>query len=97
LAGEQKHHVSSDTGKRGVCGHCGARLVWQALPPEDDWLTNLSVGTLDRPADARMTRDIYADTQPPWHTVCEDLPKLTSREADRLFELLRQELRPERR
>ncbi len=91
---EPKYYVSSAHGKRGFCGHCGSRIVWQALRAEDDWLTNISVGTLDKPAEARVTRHIYADTQLPWYRVCEELPKLTERDAEALTELLRQELRP---
>ena len=92
---EPKYYVSSSSGKRGFCGHCGSRIVWQALRTEDDWLTNITVGTLDRPADARVTRHIYTDTQLPWYHVCEDLPKLTETDAERLTELLKQELRPD--
>ena len=94
LQDEPKYYVSSQDGKRGFCAHCGSRLVWQALRPEDDWLTNLTVGTLDRPSAARMTRHIYADTQLPWYQVCEDLPKLVADDADRLLEQLRQEVQP---
>ncbi|MDP3194543.1 GFA family protein [Tabrizicola sp.] len=85
LKEEPQYYASSPEGKRGFCGTCGSRLVWQAVRPEDDWLTNLTVGSLDRPADARMTRHIYADTQLPWYKVCEDLPKLTVSDADRLL------------
>lgn len=94
LQDEPKYYVSSQDGKRGFCAHCGSRLVWQALRPEDDWLTNLTVGTLDRPSEARMTRHIYADTQLPWYQVCEDLPKLVADDADRLLEQLWQEVQP---
>lgn len=95
LKDEPKYYLSSDYGKRGFCSHCGSRLVWQAIRPEDDWLTNLSVGTLDNPSEARMSRHICADTQLPWFKLCEDLPKLASGDADLLVDLLRQELRPD--
>ncbi len=95
LKEEPKYYVSSDTGKRGFCANCGSRIVWQALAAEDDWLTNVTVGSLDRPAEARVTRHIYADTQLPWYHTCEDLPKLTEDDADRLIDLLRAELRPD--
>ena len=95
LQDEPKYYVSSDTGKRGFCGHCGSRIIWQALRPEDDWLTNVTVGTLDRPSVARVTRHIYADTQLPWYHVCEDLPKLTEQDAGHLIDLLRQEVTPD--
>ena len=62
---------------------------------EDDWLTNVTVGSLDHPAEARVTRHIYADTQLPWYHVCEELPKLTEHDAELLIELLRAEHCPE--
>ena len=95
LKDEPKYYVSSPDGKRGFCGHCGSRLVWQALQAEDDWLTNITVGTLDRPQDALMTPHIYADTQLPWYKVCEDLPKLRQEDAELLIKLLRTELTPD--
>lgn len=78
--GEPKYFVSSASGKRGFCAECGSRLVWQATDPAEDWMTNLSVGSLDKPVEARMACHIYADTQLPWYKVSEDLPKFT--EAD---------------
>ena len=95
LKKEPKYYVSSNDGKRGFCADCGSRIVWQALAPEDDWLTNVTVGSLDRPAEARVTRHIYADTRLPWYHACEELPKLTEHDAERLIELLRAEHRPE--
>ena len=95
LKDKPKYYVSSPDGKRGFCGHCGSRLVWQALRAEDDWLTNITVGTLDRPQDALMTRHIYADTQLPWYKVCEDLPKLRQEDSELLIKLLRKELTPD--
>lgn len=95
LKKEPKYYVSSNDGKRGFCADCGSRIVWQALAPEDDWLTNVTVGSLDRPAEARVTRHIYADTRLPWYHVCEELPKLTEHDAELLIQLLRSEHRPE--
>lgn len=92
---EPKYYQSSPDGRRGFCGECGSRIVWQALRAEDDWLTNVTVGSLDRPGDARMTRHICADTQLGWYRLAEDLPKFTSDEADRLVDMLRAEVMPE--
>ena len=95
LQDEPKYYVSSPDGKRGFCANCGSRIVWQALRAEDDWLTNITVGTLDHPSEARVTRHIYADTQLPWYHVCEDLPKLVAEDADRLLDALRRETTPD--
>lgn len=94
LGEEPKYYVSSQDGKRGFCPDCGSRLVWQALRAEDDWLTNVTVGSLDRPQDARVTRHICADTQLPWYRVCEDLPKFTAAENDRVNALFRLDVTP---
>ncbi len=94
LGEEPKYYVSSQDGKRGFCPDCGSRLVWQALRAEDDWLTNVTVGSLDRPQDARVTRHICADTQLPWYRVCEDLPKFTAAENDRVNALYRLDVTP---
>ena len=86
LNGEPKYYVSSPGGKRGFCCECGSRIVWQAIIPEDDWSTNVDVGSPDNPAEARMTCHIYADSQLPWYRICEDLPKLTGKAADAMVQ-----------
>ncbi|MEZ5912401.1 MAG: GFA family protein [Paracoccaceae bacterium] len=92
---QPRYYQSSASGKRGFCGHCGSRIVWQALEAKDDWLTNVTVGSLDHPELARVTRHIYADTQLPWYLLCDDLPKLTEADADHLIAMLREELQPD--
>lgn len=92
--GEPTYYQSSPEGKRGFCPTCGSRIVWQALRPEDDWLTNVTVGSLDTPAAARVTRHICADTQLPWYDVGGGLPRFTADEADRLVAELRVETGP---
>ena len=91
---EPKYLAASDFGKRGCGGLCGARNVRQVLRPADDWLTNVTVGTLDRPSDARATGHINADTQLYWYHVCEDPPKFTEQDAARLITILKQGLNP---
>ena len=92
---EPKYYQSSPDGKRGFCGECGSRIVWQALRAEDDWLTNVTVGSLDQPEDARMTRHICADTQLSWYDPCAHLPKLIADQADLLVATLRAEVQPD--
>lgn len=91
LGQEPTSYLSSAEGKRGFCPTCGARLVWQALRSEDDWLTNLTVGSLDCPAEVQVTRHIFADTALPWYRLREDLPRFAAQDADILNALLRQE------
>ncbi len=89
LKGDPKYYVTSATGKRGFCPDCGSRLVWQATEPEQDWTTNLCVGSLDRPTEARVTCHMYADTQLPWYKVCEDLPKFTEHDVDAVMKFIK--------
>lgn len=91
LKDEPKYYVSSENGKRGFCGECGSRIVWQASDPQRDWATNLDVGSLDNPSEARMTCHIYADMQLPWYKICEDLPKFAEKDVDAMMEFIRQE------
>ena len=84
-----KYFQSSSGGKRGFCPDCGSRIVWQAIASEDDWMTNLCVGSLDNPADARVTSHIYADTQLPWYNPCEGLPKFTAADEDEMMAFIR--------
>ena len=87
--GEPKYYVTSAAGSRGFCPNCGSRLVWQATDPEQDWTTNLCVGSLDRPTEARVTCHMYADTQLPWYKVCEDLPKFTEHDVDAVMKFIK--------
>jgi hypothetical protein len=80
LEGVPKYYASSASGKRGFCGECGSRIVWQASNPEDDWSTNLCVGSLDRPSEVSIACHIYADTQLPWYDFGEDLPKFAEKD-----------------
>lgn len=94
IKGKPKYFQSSPEGKRGFCAHCGSRLVWQAVRTEDDWLTNVTVGSPDRPDAARMTRHICADTQLTWYRLLEELPKFEAGDAEKLIDVLRAEVRP---
>lgn len=91
LRDEPQYDQTSPEGKRGFCGTCGSRLVWQALRPEDDWLTNVTVGSLDHPEQVQITRHICADARLPWYDLLADLPSLTSGEANHRNALFRQE------
>ncbi len=88
---EPTYYVSSDLGKRGFCPECGSRLVWKALDPELDWVTNVTVGTLDNRAEAVPTRHIYVDTQMPWHQLSDSLPRFREDETDAVIQMWREE------
>jgi hypothetical protein len=89
LKDQPKYYVSSEFGKRGFCGECGSRLVWQALDPQNDWSTNLCVGSLDNPSDARITCHTYVDTQLPWYRFADDLPKFAGNDFDAMMAFIK--------
>jgi hypothetical protein len=89
LKDQPKYYVSSEFGKRGFCRECGSRIVWQATEPQADWSTNLCVGSLDDPSEARITCHIYADTQLPWYKIAEDLPKFAEKDFDAMMEFIK--------
>ena len=88
---EPKYYAASKVGKRGFCAECGSRIVWQASNPEDDWWTNLSVGSLDDPSGARATCHIFCNTKLPWFDLNKDLPKFEEKDADAWEEFVRRE------
>ena len=91
VKGEPKYYQTSTFGKRGFCAECGSRIVWQAIKPEDDWQTNLDVGSLDKPSEAQVSCHIYADTQLPWYDVREDLPKFTEATSAEMLAFLKEQ------
>jgi hypothetical protein len=86
-----KYYVSSQHGQRGFCGECGSRIVWQALQPENDWLTNVDVGSLDNPADVKPSKHIFVDTRLPWYIIDEQLPQFREAEVDAMLGVWKQE------
>ncbi len=86
-----KYYVSSQHGQRGFCGECGSRIVWQALQPENDWLTNIDVGSLDNPADVKPSNHIFVDTRLPWYIIDEQLPQFREAEVDAMLDVWKQE------
>lgn len=86
-----KYYVSSQHGQRGFCGECGSRIVWQALQPENDWLTNVDVGSLDNPADVEPSNHIFVDTRLPWYIIDEQLPQFREAEVDAMLGVWKQE------
>jgi hypothetical protein len=91
VTGEPKFYVSSKLGRRGFCGQCGSRMVWQALDPDNDWLTSINVGSLDHPAEALAKCHIFIDRQLLWFDLNDSLPKYTAAEVEALAERWYQE------
>lgn len=93
---EPKYYASSAYGKRGFCEECGSRLVWKAAHPEDDWLTNLTVGSLDDATEARPSNHIHVDSQLPWYRVDDGLPKYREDEVEAMMATWKDERSPSR-
>lgn len=91
---EPKYYVSSDYGRRGFCEDCGSRLVWKAMDPDNDWLTNVTVGSLDNPAEVRPSNHTYVDTQLPWYQIDEALPKYREEEVEAMIGVWKHERSP---
>lgn len=68
-----KYFDSSPIGQRGFCKRCGSRLVWLS-PRRPDW-ANLSVGSLDHPEEVRPTQHLCVESQLPWFSLADDLPR----------------------
>jgi hypothetical protein len=90
-----KYFVSSEHGKRGFCDDCGSRLLWQALDPQNDWFTNIDVGSLDSPEEVEPSSHIFVDTKLPWYKIDEQLPKFREAEVEALWGFWKQERTPE--
>ena len=86
-----KYYVSSQYGKRGFCEDCGSRLSWQALDPQNDWMTNVTVGSLDNSEEVEPYRHIFVDTKLPWYKVDDQLPKFPEGEIDAMLDVWKQE------
>jgi hypothetical protein len=88
-SGQPSFFASSASGKRGFCATCGSRLVWQASDPAEDGLTNLCVGSLDHPEQARMACHIHAAMQLPWYDPCADLARFADADVAGMTAFLR--------
>lgn len=86
-----QYYVSSEHGRRGFCGICGSRLSWESLDAANDWMSNVTVGSLDDPAAARPSRHIFVDTKLAWYEIDEDLPKFKEAEIDGMVNVWKRE------
>jgi hypothetical protein len=75
---------SSEFGRRGFCSVCGSRIVWTSAHPDYQWATNVSACSLDHPEDVRTNMHVFVDTQLPWFSVSDDLPRYRAEDMDRI-------------
>ena len=88
---EPQYFTSSDWAKRGFCKHCGSRLIFIPLDPQDEWLVNLDVCSLDNPEKARPSMHIFEDSRLPWYKIDDGLPRLRGDEIDDLLPVWKEE------
>ena len=86
-----KYYVSSPHGRRGFCEDCGSRLLWQALDPQNDWMTNVCVGSLDDATEVEPMVHIFVETKLPWYNLDDSLPKLREVEVGSMANVWKQE------
>jgi len=90
-----KYYVSSKHGKRGFCKDCGTRLSWQALDPHNDWMSNVTIGSLDNSTEVEPSRHIFVDTKLPWYKTDDTLPKLKEAQVDAMLDVWKKERQPD--
>ncbi len=66
VQGALRRYTSSAHGQRALCGACGSRLAWQASDPQNDWLSSVTVSSLDDLAPVRVDCHIFAGQELPW-------------------------------
>lgn len=73
LEGELTDYRSSERAVRGFCGRCGSpiRFAYDAEPER----VSLTVGTLDRPEDARVAAHLYVEEMVSWVDIEDDSPR----------------------
>jgi hypothetical protein len=87
--GQPKYFQTSGFGRRGFCGDCGSRLVWQAIDQSDDWMTNLCVGGLDNPKEVKIACHMYVDTKLPWYDFSEHLPTFREDQSEQMLRFIK--------
>ena len=72
--GEPKFYKSSAWIERVFCGNCGTQVFDRYLRGHD--VTNATIGSLDHPEDWPPTLHCGVESQVPWLTIDDDLPRI---------------------
>ena len=80
--GEPKFHKSSAWLERGFCASCGTQVFDRYLKGSDR--VNVAIGSLDHPEDWPPSIHWGVESQIPWLTIDDDLPRKRTEE-DPLF------------
>ena len=71
--GEAKLYRSSDVAERGFCETCGSRLIYRSFGGP---VIAVDVGSLDHPEDVSPDYHSGVESQVPWLTIDDDLPRM---------------------
>ena len=71
--GEAKFYRSSDIAERGFCETCGSRLIYRPLGGPS---IAVEVGSLDHPKEVSPGYHTGVESQVPWLTIDDDLPRM---------------------
>ena len=71
--GEPTRYRSSPVAERGFCVRCGSTLTMHEAVLADR--VQVSLGSLDRPADVRPDDHVWTQSQLPWLTITDDRPR----------------------
>ncbi len=72
--GEPKYYKSSVWHDRGFCGNCGTKVFNRYLKGNDQMI--VAIGSLDHPEDWPPTLHCGVESQVPWLTIDDDLPRV---------------------
>ena len=75
--GAPKFYKSSDIAERGFCADCGSTLMDRYFDPDDPYVW-VAVGTFDHPEDAPPNQHFGVESQVPWLTIDDGLPRAHS-------------------
>ncbi|MDP6475419.1 MAG: GFA family protein [Alphaproteobacteria bacterium] len=75
--GAPKFYKSSDICERGFCADCGSTLMDRYFDPDDPYIW-VGVGSLDHPEYAPPNQHFGIESQLPWLTIDDDLPRAHS-------------------
>ena len=81
--GEPKLYKSSEIAERGFCARSGSRLVYR--PFSTDWIS-IDIGSLDHPEDWPPNEHRAVESQLPWLTIADDLPRTRTEDQGNISE-----------
>lgn len=82
--GKPKLYKSSDIAERGFCETCGSRLIYRSIGGS---MTAVDLGSMDHPEDVNPEYHTGVESQVPWLTIDDDLPRVRTDDNTQFDEL----------